>query len=672
MCKIQKSYSLAVLAPKNNTIQRVTEEFTDITGYQPEEILGKSIEEVFNKLLRSSVCAEEIIETQNDFYIFTKNLEPREVEAEFYFEEGKLSVTLNEKENSRLEEKLPYVEQLYRIEKSGIAVFDAQCFILLKANGTFTEYLSEPYNNKENCIGKDAREILKNFEGFDLEDIWSGYLKNSQSYYGNEIMHVEYGREATYWDISVVPICHNGSNKYFVVNAVDVTERVLGRLHMEARSRKFENQARLFTKITDKINGDENLFIVNKDGSYDYIFEAIIENMSDALVVFDKDGKYILRNNTVFKLGLPESSKTVDENFRRGMFSDVDGKELKLEEIPAMRILRGEKISEEILNIKSTTENKYFSVSGTPIFDDYGNFKWGILCLHDITQSISQSQLIKQQKEKEKEKNEILENTMKMKDEFLATITHEFKTPLTVINAVLQTIDSIYANQVPEHVKKHLQRIRINSFRQLRLVNNLLDITRYNSGRFKMNMKNIDLVFVSEAIVKSVDLYSAQKGVSLSFSSDIKSVLMAMDEEKYERILLNLLSNSIKFTPKGKAVYVHISCVKKRVFIKVRDEGIGIPKSKQKLIFERFGQVDSSLSRQAEGTGIGLSLVKALVEGMGGTIMLESEAGKGSTFTVSLPVTKMKRKEQEINIISAPDNRIMQAVAIEFSDIYLS
>lgn len=499
MYEVRRSYSLPDIIHGDNIIQKVSEEFLNITGYRPDEIAGKSIGHVFGILLRAGVAMEKVLNSQDSFYIFTRNLEPREVKAEFYYsKEGELCVTVLEKANSRIEDKLPYVEQLYRIEKSGIAVFSAVDKILLKANNTFIDFLSWS-NNKKDCIGKDAREVSTNFKDFHLGEIWSKFLKNNQCYYGTEIMNNNCSRGITYWDISIVPILDNGISKYFVVNTIDVSERVRGRVRIKT-----------------------------------------------------------------------------------------------------------------------------------------------------------------------------LENTMKMKEEFLATITHEFKTPLAVINAVLQTIDSIYANQVTDHVKKHLQRIRINTFRQLRLVNHLLDITRYNSGRFKMNRKNIDIVFVSEAIVNSVDLYSAQKGVNLFFSSDIKCLVMAMDEEKYERILLNLLSNSIKFTPKGKAIYVHISYKNRKAFISVRDEGIGIPKSKQKLIFERFGQVDSTLSRQAEGTGIGLSLVKTLVEGMNGTISIDSEIEEGSTFTVALPVTRLKRKEQEDNIISSPDNRIMQAVAIEFSDIYLS
>lgn len=165
-----------------------------------------------------------------------------------------------------------------------------------------------------------------------------------------------------------------------------------------------------------------------------------------------------------------------------------------------------------------------------------------------------------------------------------------------------------------------------------------------------------------------------------AFSSNVKKKEIYLDNEKMERILLNLLANAIKFTPKGHKVHVSISAKKQikaeRVYISVRDEGIGIPRDKHQEVFERFGQVDSSLSRRAEGTGLGLTLVKMLVDAMDGEITLESEAGKGSIFTVVLPVMKSfgvditADSSEANNEVISDDNRIIQSALIEFSDIY--
>lgn len=283
---------------------------------------------------------------------------------------------------------------------------------------------------------------------------------------------------------------------------------------------------------------------------------------------------------------------------------------------------------------------------------------------------------IKQQQELllkvEKEKREALEKSLVMKDEFISLISHELKTPLNVIYSALQLIESVYFNRIPERVKELVGNIKQNTFRQLRLANNLLDIKRLNSGQFKLNMKNIDIVFLTKAITESVELYANQKNIKISFESNMESKIIAIDDEKYERIILNILSNAIKFTGNAGTITVIVNENKELnlIQIKIIDTGIGIPKEKQELIFERFGQVDSNLSRQAEGTGIGLSLVKLLVGILEGTIEVESEVGVGSTFMIMLPAKK-EVADNEVAASLDVDNRLVSEIKVEFSDIYL-
>ena len=269
---------------------------------------------------------------------------------------------------------------------------------------------------------------------------------------------------------------------------------------------------------------------------------------------------------------------------------------------------------------------------------------------------------------------------MNMKDEFLYLITHEFKTPMAVINLALQAIDSLCKGEVTERVARYINTIKINTNRQLRLVNNLLDVTRINTGNIKMHRDNFDIVYVTKSIVNSVEIYANQKNVNLNFTSTFSKKEVYSDEEKFERIMLNLLSNALKFTPKGKFINVLLSIKKYNnknyISVSVKDEGIGIPIDKQTKIFERFGQADTSLSRQAEGTGLGLHLVSLLVDALEGKITLESEMGKGSIFTVLLPEVKPCTVEKEAEssqfndqFISG-DSRIVQSATIEFSDLY--
>jgi signal transduction histidine kinase/PAS domain-containing protein len=276
---------------------------------------------------------------------------------------------------------------------------------------------------------------------------------------------------------------------------------------------------------------------------------------------------------------------------------------------------------------------------------------------------------------KEIEQKENMEKISRMKDEFVHTITHEFKTPLSVINSAIQAMEVLCRDEMSDKIKEYLRKIKQNSYRQLRLVNNLLDANKISNGKMRIHKSNIDIIHATKTITESVQLYAQHKGINLSFQSSADKKVIGVDDEKYERILLNLLSNAIKFTPKGKSAYVRTSLrsVDKRpwVCIEVEDEGIGIPEDKQDLIFERFGQVDSSFTRNAEGTGLGLSLVKQYVEALGGKISLRSEVGAGSTFTVLLPAVKARKDSPQTHMQVNIDNGLGQTVAVEFSDIYL-
>lgn len=298
----------------------------------------------------------------------------------------------------------------------------------------------------------------------------------------------------------------------------------------------------------------------------------------------------------------------------------------------------------------------YYKLMHQPILNSRNKIVGFLIIPIDITQEIEQKKYI--------------ENLARFKDEFLYGITHEFKTPLVVISSALQAIEALCRDELTDRVKKYLNRIKQNTFRQIRLVNNLLDIARIEAGHIKIFKRNLDIVALTRLITESVSMFADLKGVQLLFYSNIDKKIIAIDEEKYERIMLNLLSNAIKFTPKDRSVYVEVSAKEGCVEIKVKDSGIGIPKDKIKTIFERFGQVDSSLSRNAEGTGIGLSLVRMFVNAMGGEISVTSEENIGSTFTVTLPDAVTECGYENDCFDDLRDERLIQAIKIEFSDIY--
>jgi Signal transduction histidine kinase len=268
----------------------------------------------------------------------------------------------------------------------------------------------------------------------------------------------------------------------------------------------------------------------------------------------------------------------------------------------------------------------------------------------------------------EKSKTEA-ENALKIREDFMYTISHEFKTPLNVIYSAVQVMELVFQDDIPNNVKKYIKSIKQNTFRQMKLVNNLLDLTKIESGYMEIFEKSVDIMNLTELIVQSVYVYADQKKVKINFMPFIKNKIVVLDEGKYERILLNLISNAIKFTPEGKSIYIKISEKNNDIKIEIIDEGVGIPKEKQKFIFKRFVQVDNTLTRKVEGTGIGLSIVKLLISLLEWEISLDSQEGIGSNFTITIPNKKIYSNTEvytsDLSIKSNTHN-----VDVELSDIY--
>lgn len=270
--------------------------------------------------------------------------------------------------------------------------------------------------------------------------------------------------------------------------------------------------------------------------------------------------------------------------------------------------------------------------------------------------------------------NEELNSVMeydRIKNEFFSNISHEFKTPLNIILAAVQLLesqgDSIYRGM---NESKYLRIMQKNCYRLLRLVNNLIDIAKIDSNYYEINPQNHNIIEIIKGITASVAEYTANRGIDIVFDTNVEEKIIACDPEQIERIILNLLSNAIKFTQRGGRVWVKVFAQEDSLEISVKDTGIGIPPDKQNSIFNRFHQVDKSLTRQQEGSGIGLSLVKALVEKHGGRISLNSELGKGTEFIIKMPCITFIELENESGIRPKSDsNNYINRINIEFSDI---
>jgi signal transduction histidine kinase len=259
------------------------------------------------------------------------------------------------------------------------------------------------------------------------------------------------------------------------------------------------------------------------------------------------------------------------------------------------------------------------------------------------------------------------------KSMFLANISHELRTPLNIIMSTNQML-RLYLNKNElnkEQVEKKVNLQVQNCYRLLRLVNNLIDITKIDSGNFEIIKRKGNIVQIVESITMSVVEYIENKGINLIFDTDTEELLMYFDPDAIERIVLNLLSNAIKYTPFGGCIYVNLQSTTDGMIISIKDTGIGIDKEKINIIFERFKQVDELLTRRHEGSGIGLSLVKSLVQMHEGNIEVYSEEQKGTEFSIELPIgNEDEAARRYINSVYDDRQRVVEKINIEFSDIY--
>ncbi len=227
------------------------------------------------------------------------------------------------------------------------------------------------------------------------------------------------------------------------------------------------------------------------------------------------------------------------------------------------------------------------------------------------------------------------------KTRFSANVHHELRTPLTLILAPLETLRGGDLGNLSDPVKRALRTMHVNGQRLLKLINDLLDLAKLESDRFAIHRREVDLYSLIEEIVQGAGPMADRKRVSLSLNPRVGKPFAFLDHDAVEKIVINLVSNALKFTDTGGSVTVGVepSANGSELMLRVRDTGVGLAEKDVGRIFDRFAQVDGSATREQEGTGIGLSLVKELVELHGGRVWAESDGiGHGSTICVQFPL----------------------------------
>jgi len=336
--------------------------------------------------------------------------------------------------------------------------------------------------------------------------------------------------------------------------------------------------------------------------------EAILSSTSDGLVVFDTDGRITFVN--------PAAEEMLDRGAETLIGIVTDAWSLVGLEPAADGDVR--EAGSQVREVRvEEPEHRIIDVRVDPVLDDHGAYIGAVETLRDVTAEREAAQ---------------------MKNEFVSTVSHELRTPLTSIKGYIDLIIDGEAGEINEIQREFLGIVKENSDRLVELINDMLDISRIESGRIVLKVQPLDLAERIEGAVNTFRAVLDQQGRTINVHVPADLPKAAGDPDRVGQVLINFIGNAIKYSPEGGDVDVAAFVDGTLVRVDIRDHGIGIAPEDQTRLFQQFYRVDSTLTREIGGTGLGLSICKSIIELLGGQVGVESIAGEGSTFYFTLPL----------------------------------
>lgn len=404
--------------------------------------------------------------------------------------------------------------------------------------------------------------------------------------------------------------------------------------------------------------GEIKMLSISISDSDKKIHESILEALPDGILLIDMNGiiKYVNRSSAqIFKVA--KSSDIIGCSYKQFLKSTDDNTDidLNIKNQPVLSVY-----------IKQSNNQYMFA----EIDFSQLSSKESIIIIKNTTLSKRSKRMRALYNREKSERLKMAEENRK-KSYFYSSLSHELRTPINLIFGSLQVLE-LKKNDTMQshlHITKHIKLIKQNCLRMMRIVNNIIDINRIETGFLKVNLSDINIVALLENIIFSASEYANLKYINFVFDTDCEDYHLLCDPELVERIMLNLISNAIKFTQTNGTIWVNFLSGKEFITICVRDSGVGIPQDKLNTIFNRFEQVDNaSFVKNYTGSGIGLNLVKEIVQLHGGNITVTSQVNVGSQFTITLPVPNNALPIMEDKKASEDNN--VDTINIEMSDIY--
>ena len=370
---------------------------------------------------------------------------------------------------------------------------------------------------------------------------------------------------------------------------------------------KEENEFEEYKELIDVYSSmlkviKKNTFDLNSQESKT---EIILEHMADGVIAFSTSRQVVHMNKAAMRmLNITENEDTFEKLCQKlNINIDFD----KIMYLP----------NYQSMEFKAQMGELALSIVFAPFFSDELNPMGIIMIVRNITDSVK---------------------TDNVRKEFVANVSHELKTPLTSIRGYSETI--MNGDLTYQEIIKFSKVINQEANRMSRLVSDLLQLSKIDYNRVNWNKSTLNTVDILKKVCEKVRYEAEQKSHKLELICTDKVPSIYADKDSIEQIVINILTNSIKYTPDGGLIRVYAGPIDDRVYIKVIDNGIGIPQKDLKRIFERFYRVDKARSRKMGGTGLGLSIVKEMVDGNNGTININSKLNEGTEVTMTFPTKK--------------------------------
>jgi PAS domain S-box-containing protein len=624
---------MAWLKDENSRFIAVNQAVGDICGYEPAEMIGKNDldlwpVEIARKYIdddlltmqsgqRKIVQAKILNAQQKERWLETIKTPIRDINGNIT---GTVGIALDITDRKTAEHKLEFTQFAVDNSADGIA--------LLKPDGSFA------YANKSMCrmLGYSSTELGAMYI-WDIDDetsphTWPHHWQKLKATGGFSVETHHQSKNGNRYPVEIsLNYFEFGGEEYNFTRTRDVTDSKAAELALR------QSQSR-YQKLSDNIPGAIYQFRLTPDGSIDYPYIS-----SGCAELFGISSEVIMADSSCLLEKLHPDDVSLFQQIVAESAQNMTSKQW------------------EGRAVMSSGEIKWIRSVSRPERQADGAIVWDGVML-DITDLKQAETNLYQANERLELTNSELQQATRLKDEFLATMSHELRTPLNAILGMSEALQDEVFGSLNSRQINSISTIEKSGEHLLSLINDLLDVSKISAGKLELNITEVSLADLCKSSLVFIKQKAFEKQIQLDTHLPANLDRIFVDERRMRQVLINLLSNAVKFTPNGGAIALFISVKSPAVChqtegyslcFAISDTGIGIASDDIPKLFQPFIQVDSNLNRKYEGTGLGLVLVKQIVELHGGFVSIDSEVGKGSCFSIMLPQTDLKSMSESLD-----------------------